>query len=578
MSFKPRGTYPFRLVYQLTAVMLLMSVVPLFYSSRKLMDINQKALEDIILNLHTQAAGRLKGSVEMFLKDVRKSLTEFAQIQGMTDILTMDQRQSLLVNFLGAYDQFAGVQVVASDGTRLAVASRSQVLEGILSQSPTFNQGYDEARNGNYHVGQPMTVAGYDSVLLPVMTPVISPSGAQQGILAALVDLGEVQGMVAASRVGRHGSAFMVDRTGRVIAHQDQRKVREKADLTNLEIVGSYVLAGRTGGTIPFLEENKEEMLGAYDLIENVGWGVVIEEPKADAYLSLMEMRRQTVIWVILVALASLFLAVVSSHRISRPIRVFADRSLSVASGDFRQSIEIKSRNEIGQLAETFNFMIRELDIYDRNMRELFLSTIKSLAAAVDAKDPYTRGHSERVTQFSLAMAKGLGLAARQLEEVQIAALLHDVGKIGIDDAILRKPGRLTEEEFAIIKMHPVFGANIMSPIKQLREIIPGMKYHHEQYNGNGYPEGLKGEEIPLYARIIAVADSFDAMTSDRPYQKATDDFQVIKTLIRLSGIRYDPATVQAFIASYGTLGRQSIQDLSPELAAVLSGSPEASS
>jgi putative nucleotidyltransferase with HDIG domain len=200
--------------------------------------------------------------------------------------------------------------------------------------------------------------------------------------------------------------------------------------------------------------------------------------------------------------------------------------------------------------------MTQQLDLYDRNMRDLFISTIKSLAAAIDAKDPYTRGHSGRVAQFSLAIAREMQLESNALERVQIAALLHDVGKIGIDDAVLRKPERLTDEEFEVIKKHPIMGANIMGPIKQLKDIIPGMRHHHEAFDGNGYPDGLAGEKIPLIARIIAVADTFDAMTSDRLYQKAMADDFVIKTLMRLSGTRYDPRVVQAFISAHPKLKR----------------------
>jgi HD-GYP domain-containing protein (c-di-GMP phosphodiesterase class II) len=168
-----------------------------------------------------------------------------------------------------------------------------------------------------------------------------------------------------------------------------------------------------------------------------------------------------------------------------------------------------------------------------------------------------------------------MGLEGRELEDIQAGALLHDVGKIGIDDSILRKPGKLSEGEYSIMKMHPVFGANIMSPIKQLREIIPGMKYHHEHYNGAGYPEGLEKDEIPLIARIIAVADAFDAMTSDRPYQKAMNDADGIKTLIRLMGIRYDPQVVQAFVAAYPELGRDVDWEASTEIPAVSSAGKE---
>ena len=142
------------------------------------------------------------------------------------------------------------------------------------------------------------------------------------------------------------------------------------------------------------------------------------------------------------------------------------------------------------------------------------------LAAAIDAKDPYTRGHSERVKDYTMVIGRSLGFSAAELERLEIAALLHDVGKIGIDDRILRN--RIyTPDEFEIMKTHPDKGAAILAQIEQLRDIIPGMRAHHENYDGSGYPQGLKGEEIPLLGRVITVADTFDAMTTDRPYQKA---------------------------------------------------------
>ena len=190
--------------------------------------------------------------------------------------------------------------------------------------------------------------------------------------------------------------------------------------------------------------------------------------------------------------------------------------------------MDLKSRTEIGELASTFNFMSEELEHFVEDLkraaaenRELFMGSIQMLAGAVDEKDPYTRGHSDRVTRYSMLIAKEIGMSEEFQETVRVAAQLHDVGKIGIEDRILKKPGALTAEEFDIMKTHTTKGANILRPVAQLKEMIPGIELHHESLDGRGYPHGFKGDEIPLLPRIIAVADTFDALTTNRPYQQA---------------------------------------------------------
>jgi len=173
------------------------------------------------------------------------------------------------------------------------------------------------------------------------------------------------------------------------------------------------------------------------------------------------------------------------------------------------------------------------------------------LAGAVDEKDPYTRGHSDRVTKYSLMIAKEMGLDPGFLEILRISAQLHDVGKIGIEDRILKKPGALTPEEFEIMKTHTTKGANILRPVPQLREMLPGIELHHEALNGRGYPYGLKGDDIPLLARVIAVADTFDALTTNRPYQKAHDPLEAMRIIQNLSGQRLDSRAVAALLAVY---------------------------
>jgi putative nucleotidyltransferase with HDIG domain len=181
------------------------------------------------------------------------------------------------------------------------------------------------------------------------------------------------------------------------------------------------------------------------------------------------------------------------------------------------------------------------------------------LAGAVDEKDPYTKGHSDRVTRYSVLLAKELGLRNEDIEKIRISAQLHDVGKIGIEDRILKKPGALTPEEFEIMKTHTTKGAAILRPVDMLREMLPGIELHHESLDGRGYPHGLKGDQIPLMPRIIMVADTFDAMTTNRPYQAAMDPEYVIRIINSLANTKFCPKVVQAMTRVFES-GRLRVQ------------------
>ena len=186
-----------------------------------------------------------------------------------------------------------------------------------------------------------------------------------------------------------------------------------------------------------------------------------------------------------------------------------------------------------------------------QELEEMFFQTAESLADAIEKRDPYTGGHTQRVTSYSLAIGRHLQLEPTEKRCLKIAAVLHDVGKIGIEDQILRKPEPLNPDEYNTIKRHAKMGAEILEHIRQLRDIVPGVKYHHEQMNGSGYPDGLKGEEMPMIAKIVAVADTYDAMTTDRPYRKALTKETAIGELKRCSGIQFDREVVEAFIKAY---------------------------
>lgn len=218
----------------------------------------------------------------------------------------------------------------------------------------------------------------------------------------------------------------------------------------------------------------------------------------------------------------------------------------------------------LGSEEPLYNFGTEEMDFLSRladvismaifngmlfqQMEESYFSTISALTNAIEAKDPYIRGHTERVMGYTMKIADRLGLSIQEKDHLRFAAALHDIGKIGLSPSILDKPGILNEEEWAEIRRHPLKGIDILSPIKFLIPIIPHILHHHERYEGSGYPNGLEGNRIPLYARILAVVDAFDAMTSDRPYRKALDIEAAKKELRKEAGSQFDPEIVEIFL------------------------------
>jgi putative nucleotidyltransferase with HDIG domain len=212
-------------------------------------------------------------------------------------------------------------------------------------------------------------------------------------------------------------------------------------------------------------------------------------------------------------------------------------------SGEEFWSPELKL---MGIFASEVASSLRKAYLYEE-IKKLFLSTVEALATAIDAKDPYTYGHSRRVAQVSVAICAELGLTKERIRNVELASFLHDIGKIGTPESILQKPGSLRPEEYEKIKEHPAKGAAILSTIVELREIVTWIRHHHEWYDGSGYPDRIAAEEIPLEARVITIADAFDAMTTDRPYRKGMQPETVLKIMEQFAGVQFDPAILPAF-------------------------------
>lgn len=217
--------------------------------------------------------------------------------------------------------------------------------------------------------------------------------------------------------------------------------------------------------------------------------------------------------------------------------------SCNVAQGFEFGTVEASLLNSIATILGTH---LRNIDLYQQH-EDLMVSVVRSMVSTLDAKDPYTRGHSERVAMIARCLGEQLNLPEEDLDDIYLSGVLHDIGKVGIDDRILRKPGRLEEDEFRQIQKHPVIGYEILRGIKNLQKVLPGVRNHHEQMDGRGYPDGLVGDEIPLMARILAVADSYDAMTSDRPYRRGLPLDRVEQIFRDGSGTQWDSRVIDAY-------------------------------
>jgi len=358
---------------------------------------------------------------------------------------------------------------------------------------------------------------------------------------------------------------FVVDQNGKAVAHPDAAVAFAERPMTDMKVVQDWLESGSQvqSALSPFsLDRDGKSisMLGSYataELDHNALLGVIAIQDESAALASVRDMRNQVFFVSLLAAMLALVCGFYFADKLTRPVRELAAGATRIAGGDFSQRVKVLGRTELGELGTSFNRMTDQVERFIQDLqrsaeenRELFLGTVKALAAAIDGKDPYTRGHSERVSRFSVATAEGLGLGEDEIEKIRVSALLHDIGKIAIDDRILKKPAALDDREFEIMKTHPQRGYKIMSQIPAMREFLPGMYMHHEMINGMGYPQGLKGDELPMQARIVSVADTFDAMTTERPYQAAMELEAALTRLKSFVGTRYDARVVAAFIAA----------------------------
>ncbi len=538
----------------------------MYFYSAQVESINRDRLktnEMLLQNTVTRSLADDLSQHERSLRMMLANLSSAIQVASGGDIggknIETPELRALLENFVSSSDEIAYATLINSEAKGISAGRITP--DAFLNRE--LEHAYAAARDGRAYNGQALSVGEGKSTrtVFLVSSPVMYGSRFL-GMIASVVDL---QFLIRRLQEVSGGglTPYVVDAQGRLVAAATPEFATGQ-DMKNLEIVRNFVEGGnkaQLAATREFTVNNgseKIEMLGTSSPVMALDWAVMVQKPRREAYRGVYEMQRTARLLALLAVLLSIGVSIFAARRITNPLEILTQSSRALAKGDFSQRVHLWSRTEIGELAQTFNTMSEELERFVEDLkraadenRALFMGSIQMLAGAVDEKDPYTRGHSDRVTRYSMLIAKEMKLDHTFMETLQISAQLHDVGKIGIEDHILKKPGALTAEEFEVMKTHTTKGANILRPVTQLAEMLPGIELHHEALDGRGYPYGLKGDQIPLLARVIAVADTFDALTTNRPYQTAHTPDQALQIIQNLAGKRLDPDAVKALLAVY---------------------------
>jgi len=575
-------------------------LVPLAISTGVLIQPNRDLLRTQEQTELTRTAEALSRDVDDYLAGTRRelellgsSLLAAPRSEDLADLLQEPWVTEFLASVARKHPDWRRFAVLDEQG-RGPQFNSVESSEGFLNDlRGAFAEALAEKRASYRFVEIGANLEPGVVVTVPVGSAETSPArgdseeGTREGslVLEAVVQPARLLRDLALSTDSLDGGAtLLVDRQGELIwssvASEEDQEV-----LLNAPLVQSFVAR-----PLPLTEIYEAELGGEtrrliaiVSPIEETGWGVVAHRPESAAFVSVRRLLFTALISSLLLVIMALLLAYLASRWIGMPIQRLAQTSRAMAQGDFSSRVDTEGlRFELASLAGDFNLMGGYVEDYVEKLqqaaqanRELFIGSLRAFAAAIDAKDPYTRGHSERVASVSRVIARNLGQPEDFQSRLWIAALLHDVGKIGVEDRILKKGGVLSTEEYEQMKRHTIIGAEIMAPIDQLKGSLPVIRWHHENWSGKGYPDGLKGEQIPIMARIVAVADTFDAITTNRPYQNAYTLEYAVGVITKLTGSRFDAKVVTAFLKAVDAGQIRPRQDheqpAAPSLAAVVS-------
>jgi HD-GYP domain-containing protein (c-di-GMP phosphodiesterase class II) len=551
-----------RILISLLVLLLLVGVVPLLFTSFSLVSKSRESLEFTQKSIQLDKARGLSQQIAIYVESLRSQVAVIARTLevekgsgGFAKRVEQIRDAKALERYLGDKSSFTYLSVV--DVATASGAQSGWFPEPAIQQM--LQEGFARAKQGAHMVSHPVISASVQEPVIVIAEPVNVDDGKAEGAVLAVASLLPVWNWAKSLAEGGLWDVYVIDTRGHLIAHSDDKRVTTDPDVSNVEIVRLFLESKeKVGATVPFAipaPGGAIKMLGTYARVpDNSGWGVIVQADEAKAYYAAIQMRNRFTVIVLAVTVLAVVLGTVFAGQISRPIQELAQGAKRLAGGDYGTRVKIKSENEVGTLADAFNQMGDEIQTAFEEIKrqaavnkELFMGSIRMLANAIDEKDPYTRGHSERVAYYSMVTAKHLGMTPEEVEKVHLSGIIHDVGKIGIEDKILRKAAALTDEEYELMKQHPRKGEHILNAVPLLKEMAGAGLMHHENVDGSGYPDGLKGEQIPLLGRIVSVADAFDAMTTDRPYSKAMTFEAAIARLKFLAGKKFDPKCVEAF-------------------------------
>ena len=561
------------LIIFVVATLLLVGLVPLVMTGWLLSEKSGRELRSAENRYQIQLVQEKARQIEMYGRrwtSIVSGLSTALELSNDPAVISSSQTETKLGSILREQPELVALYIKPANSESLSVfrseAMTREQVEEIAAEMATV-QGRAKIR-----AGDPKKVGSNGQSVMPFATTVML-NGVKAADIVAIASLQQISQSVVGMNAAKEADlwsaglpmVFVVDGAGRAIFHPDAAVARDRKPMADLKIVDEWLESGLQvqSALVPFTgiyNEKSHKMIGAYStavVADGFNVGVIAMQDETRALASVGEMRNQT--WLISMAFAvfALVAGFVLSRYLTSPVMRLVAAAKQIAEGDYSGRVDTQNITEVGTLAETFNFMSGKIEDQIANLakaaqenRELFVGTVKALAAAIDGKDKYTRGHSERVSRISVAIGRRMNLPANELETLRISALLHDVGKIAIDDNILKKPAALTEAEFEIMKTHPMRGYKIMSQIPAMGPYLPGMYMHHEMVNGQGYPQGLTSEQIPLQAKIVSVADTFDAMTIDRPYSKGMELQPALERLRSFVGTRYQSDVVEALIVA----------------------------